>query len=66
MALKVFKARRTNYGKNTNSFFKREYQLVIFGPNSAVGTKKEWREWAKKNKVKIVFDDKRNMKGACV
>ncbi len=63
MALKVFKLRRTNYSKNTTPISKREYQLVIFGPDSVVGTKTEWRKWAKKNRVKVVFDDIRNMKG---
>ena len=51
---KILIAKRVSYGKKNTPISKREYRLITGGP---VGTKKEWRKWAK-NRVKIKFIEK--------
>ena len=49
-------ARRVSYGKKSTPVSDREYQLIIGGTRiGPVGTKKEWRTYAKKNKVMVRF-----------
>ena len=55
MVTKIVTAKRVSYGKTSTPVSDREYKLSIGGP---VGTKKEWRVWAKENKVKIKFIEK--------
>ena len=54
MTKKTLIAKRVSYGKKTTSIKDREYRLTTGG---SVGTKKEWRVWAKKKNIKIVFKE---------
>jgi len=51
MKMKTIIAKRVSYGRKDTPVADREYKINGTGP---VGTKKEWREWAK-GKVKIKF-----------
>jgi len=51
---KTLTAKRVVYGRTDTPVALREYRLVFGGP---VGTKREWKAWAKEKGVKIKFEE---------
>ncbi len=51
---KTITLKRVSYGKKSTLIKDREYRF----PGGPVGTKTEWRKWAKKKKLNIRFVEK--------
>ena len=58
MVKTILVAVRVIYGKKSTPVENREYRLIIGGTRiGPVGTQKEWRAYAKKNNIKVVFKE---------
>jgi hypothetical protein len=53
----ILLAKRVSYGNKKTPVKDREYKLYNM-PSSPVGTKTEWRKWAKEHNVRIRFKEK--------